>query len=242
MERSHRHVELVAVGVLDMEILAVRASNREHLQTRVAADAVRLVHHRRPDAEFAQIANHALGVSCAAAPAAALGSAGAEELRFRDHRKRRRLDACAALQSTDRHREPGVARDELDPGIDQRRSQAMGPERFQQHLPAPRRLRNDEAAPGMRIEEILQESDWTGRPPVDRQRGWRGRRERHGDLPPVPSSAVRCSRMPGCAASFENSSSTGAKISSGASTGRSRSWRRFSYRSRVSLQNALAAS
>ena len=48
VQRRDRHVQAVAVGVLDAQELALGAADLQRLEAAVAADAMVLVHHRRP--------------------------------------------------------------------------------------------------------------------------------------------------------------------------------------------------
>ena len=149
MQRSHRHVELVVVRVVDAEELPVRAADGQDFEARVAPDAMCLVHHRRPDSKLAEIAHHPFEVAPDAAPATPLGGARAEELRFGDDRNGRGADPRAVLEPRDRHPEQGVAGDERAPGLDELRLRAVRCESLQQDLPPSRRFRDDETATGL---------------------------------------------------------------------------------------------
>ena len=159
------------------------------------------VYHGGPDSELVQVPHHPLGVSSSPATAAALGGTCTEQLRFRDHRHRRRIDPRTVLQLGDGHRESGAARDEIAPRLDELRLQTVRAEGLQQNFPPPRRLGDDEASPRMRSEEVLQEADRSFRPSVDGERGWRLRGERDDGAALVLGAAAQAhagiGRQPG---------------------------------------------
>ena len=190
VQRSHRHVELVAVGVVDAQEFPVHATHRQHLETRVTSHAMCLVHHRRADPQLAQVAHQPFGVASAGAAAAALGGARAEELRLGDHRDGRRIDPRAVLECGNGHGESRAAPRELVPGLDQLRPQSVRTQGLGQDLPPSRRFRHEEAAAGLSGEEVLQKPDRPGRSPVDRQCRRRTRRERDGGAAPALALAA----------------------------------------------------
>ena len=199
MQRTHRHVELVVVGVVDPEKLSDHAADGENFETRVASDAMGFVHHRRFDPQLVQVPHDPFRVPACPATTAALGGACAEELRLRDHRQRRRVDARTVLQLGDGHGESGAARDEIAPRLDELRRQTVRAQGFQQDLPPPGRLGDDEASARVCGEEVLQEADGSVRPPVDGQCRRRLRGEPDGAAAFVPVSAAqahagRCSQ------------------------------------------------
>ena len=167
LQRPHRHVELVAVRVVDPEELSARAADRQDFEACVAPDAMRLVDDRRAHPEFVQVANQPLGISFPPATPASLGSARSEELRFGNHSHGRGIDARAVLELRDGHRKSGVARDEIAPGLDEYRLQTVRAQGFQQNLSPSRGLRDNEASACMRGEKVLKEADRPFRPPVD---------------------------------------------------------------------------
>ena len=57
-----RHVQAVALGVLDLEVFAGHAAGFERDQAAVAADAVVLVHDRRAFGQLAEVADDLLRV------------------------------------------------------------------------------------------------------------------------------------------------------------------------------------
>ena len=88
MQRVHRHVDAVAVLVLEHQEFPGLAADLHRHQPLVAADAVFLVHHRRPGIEVLQVAQDRLGVGGALA-ATLLAGTRPEQLRLGDHRDRR---------------------------------------------------------------------------------------------------------------------------------------------------------
>jgi hypothetical protein len=84
-ELRHRHVELVAVGVFEVQELGLAFAQVHVHQAHVAADAVAGVHHRVAGLELGQVAQpafHGGGLAAVAAGAAAGG--GGVELGFGD--------------------------------------------------------------------------------------------------------------------------------------------------------------
>ena len=152
---------------------------------------MRFVDHRRPGPQLAQVAYQPFGIASAPTPPPALGGARPEELRFRDHRHRRDIDICAVFQLGDGDRESGATGDERAPGLEELRLQPVRTQRIEQDLPPPRRLRDDEAAAGMRGEEILKKADRPGRPSVHRQRRRCLRGERDGGAALVLAATVQ---------------------------------------------------
>ena len=101
----HGHVQLVAAGVFEHHELAVLAGHLHDLQADVAAHAVFLVDHRRARPEGGEVAQDGLRIGGGAAPAAFLARALAEELRFAEHRDRRRDDVEPAISGATDMRE-----------------------------------------------------------------------------------------------------------------------------------------
>ncbi len=88
MQRGHRHIELVAAGVLQQQEFVLLAVHLHVHQALVAPDAVVQVHHRRAGADLAQGADAQLVAALlAGAPAAALHHPLAVELAFGDHQQ-----------------------------------------------------------------------------------------------------------------------------------------------------------
>ena len=78
VQRLHRHVQLVAVGILEHEKLAGVAGDVHGLQPDVASHAVGFVHHRRADAQVRQLLEDFRGIALGAAAPAFLTRAIAE--------------------------------------------------------------------------------------------------------------------------------------------------------------------
>ena len=88
VQLRHRHIELVAAVVLQMQELGVALAEVHVEETEVAADAVRDVHHRVADLELGKVAQpafHGGGLARVAAHAAARG--GGIELGLGQHRE-----------------------------------------------------------------------------------------------------------------------------------------------------------
>ena len=62
MQRRHRHVEQVAVGVFDAQVLAGNAAHGHGFQSPVTADAVGFVHHRCPGPQLGEVADDAFRI------------------------------------------------------------------------------------------------------------------------------------------------------------------------------------
>ena len=174
LQRPHRHVELVAVRVVDSEELSARAADRQDFETRVAPDAMRLVHDRR--AQSGARSGHEPDPSGSPFPPAtpaSLGSARTEELRFGDHGHARGVSMHAPSSSSATviasRASPAM---NFAPGLDEYRLQTVRAQGFQQNLSPSRSLRDNEASACMRGEKILKEADRPFRPPVDGQCGW----------------------------------------------------------------------
>jgi hypothetical protein len=89
MQRLHRHVQLVAVGILEHQEFTGVAGDVHGLQPDVAAHAVGFVHHGRADAQIRQLLEYFGRIAFGAAAAAFLPRAIAEELRFGENLQRR---------------------------------------------------------------------------------------------------------------------------------------------------------
>jgi hypothetical protein len=88
VQLRHRHVELVAAVVLQVQELGVALAEVHVQEAEVAADAVLDVHHRVADLELGQVAQpafHGGGLAAVAAHAAARG--GGVELGLGEHRE-----------------------------------------------------------------------------------------------------------------------------------------------------------
>ena len=95
VQRLHRNIQLVAVGIFEHQKLAGVAGDVHGLQADVAADAIGFVHHRRADAQVRQLLEYFRRIALGAAPSAFLPRAIAEQLRFGQDFQRRRLQPQA---------------------------------------------------------------------------------------------------------------------------------------------------
>ena len=97
VQRLHRHVELVAVGILEHQKFAGVARDVHGLQADVAADPVGFVHHRRADAQVGQLLEYLGRVALGTPAPALLPRPVAEELRLGENLERRRLEPAAPI-------------------------------------------------------------------------------------------------------------------------------------------------
>ena len=65
VQACHRHIEAVALGVLQGEELPFLVAQADYLQPQVATHAVVDVHHRRPGAQLGEVADDRLAVPLA---------------------------------------------------------------------------------------------------------------------------------------------------------------------------------
>src|SRR3546814_7394424 len=80
LQLRDRHVQAVALGVLDLEVFAGLAAGFERHQAAVAADAMVLVHDRRAFGQLAQVADDRFWLAPGAPAAARLRGALGEQL------------------------------------------------------------------------------------------------------------------------------------------------------------------
>src|SRR5437867_11770091 len=66
MQAGHRYVELGVIGVQQMQELGRAVTQVARSETKSAANAVLLVHHRIADTDFGQVAQHRIDVGPAA--------------------------------------------------------------------------------------------------------------------------------------------------------------------------------
>ena len=158
----HRHVELVAARVFEHQELAVLAGDLHHLQADVAAHAVFFVHDRRARAEVVRSRRIACGIDGGAAPAAFLPRALTEELRFGEHRDRRREDVEARPSpgATDSAKRASLSTNSCQPATGCGVS-AMRAQHLEQHFASPGRIRGEQHPPGVVSQEML---EWRERP------------------------------------------------------------------------------
>ncbi len=89
MQRLHRNIQLVAIGIFEHQKLARVAGDVHGLQADVAADSVGLVHHRSADSKIRQFLEDLRRIAFGPAPAALLPCAIAEQLSFGENLQRR---------------------------------------------------------------------------------------------------------------------------------------------------------
>ena len=96
MQVRHRHVELVALGVLDAQELGFLAADIKRFQPGVAAHAVIFMHDGRADRNFRKIAQDGVRIAPdTAATTRRIGAFGVE-LALGQHAQRR-LSECKAV-------------------------------------------------------------------------------------------------------------------------------------------------
>src|SRR5439155_7894905 len=98
MQARHRYVELGVIGVQQMQELVWAFTQVERGETKIAADAVLLMHDRIADADFGQIPQHGIDVGPAALPLAWPAHDASVELRLGEQRELRRRPHEAAVQ------------------------------------------------------------------------------------------------------------------------------------------------
>ena len=103
-----RHVQAVALGVLDFEVFALLAAGHERDQPAVAADAVVLVHDRRACGQLAEIADDRFGFASGALATARLRGAFGEQLALGENGQRWRGDGEAVVERGDGNGEAGA--------------------------------------------------------------------------------------------------------------------------------------
>ena len=226
-----RHVQAVALGVLDLQVFAGHAAGFERDQAAVAADAVVLVHDRRAFGQLAQVADDRFGLAPGAlAPASWLAGALGEQLAFGEHGERAaRVEREAVVQRRDGDREARRRRPTnagqpgstvgLQPGGLQQFAAALraGPANRRRSARGPDSSTGTtcSAAAGRRV---LRRDRQRRRGLVAQRRGAFALRMRRRRRPRRAAPWLSCSR-----------SASGDRYSSaGGSSGRSRSWRRCS--------------
>ena len=79
MQGRHRHVKLVALGVLEVQKLLLQSRDVEGAQAEITSHTMIFVHHRFADVQFGQVANRLIDVEVAAFAPALLLDALAEQ-------------------------------------------------------------------------------------------------------------------------------------------------------------------
>ena len=158
MQRGHRHVQLVAAGVLQCEEFGRPLVDFQRLETEIAADAVVLVHHRRAGGEVAQVADDRLGVALAGPALGLRTTAAAEQLRLgQDGEGVFRRRAQEALVDR-KHGQPAPRRGgaEVGEALERFRADAEARQGAAQHLAAARGVGGEQHAAGKTLEEVEQ--------------------------------------------------------------------------------------
>ena len=169
----------------------------------------------------------ACGSDCGAPAAPFLPRALAEQLRLAEHGDRRRDDVEPGHLRRDAQREWRVAVDELVPAGDARGFEPVRAQHLEQHFAPAGRIRGQQHASRERVEEILERRQRPLGAQVDAPFLRRGGGEVEAFA--ASSSILKLSRSTRVKVSSRACSSSGARYSSsGASTGRSTSWRRSS--------------
>jgi hypothetical protein len=136
MQLCDRHVELVALRVFDLEVFGAFAARVERDQSAIATDAVILVHDRRADCEFAQIADDGFRIASGSFAATHARRAIGIELALGQHAQRRFGQREAVVERRDGDRE--ARQRTLTPTLSRLRERGCAKER----LPSRNRLWN----------------------------------------------------------------------------------------------------
>ena len=188
LERLHRHVELVAAGVLEHQELGQDAAGVHGREAEVAAYAVILVHDRRPGAQVGELLDDAGRVPVRPSPASLLPCALAEELLLGVQREQRFLQRNAGGERCDRDTERSVAREKLAPSRDGTWGDPARTQQVEQQFAATGRLRGEQHATRVRRERRCERIDRFLATLVEAQR-WSGGAAEVDDDPRV--TAVR---------------------------------------------------
>jgi hypothetical protein len=125
VQLRHRHVQLVAVGVLQMQEFGFALAQVHVGEADVAADAVLQMHHRIADLQFGQIAQEVLGSDLATVALAARTRLRRVELAFGHQREWWRLQHEAFGQRPDGDRQCGFRREHRIEAIARRTGQTV---------------------------------------------------------------------------------------------------------------------
>lgn len=138
MQLGYRHIELVALGVLDREEFPVRATDIELEQALIPADTMIDVNDRRADRQFGQITDHRFGIACRAFAATTLLGTFAEQFALGQHADRG-LDQgkpCSSAATVIANRAGVAGSDKLFPRADRGHRHASGAYLFGQRFAA----------------------------------------------------------------------------------------------------------
>ena len=151
-ERGDRHIQLVAAGIGQRQVLVFDAAGREPLQPQIAADAVFLVYYRGIELQVGEVAHDAGRVARRLAPPH-LARALAEQQRFRHYGQWRMVQHQAQFQWRDRDRQHLPGGHEGRPVVQHGWMDAEAGQLIAQRLAAPGGFRGDEDATGKAVDE-----------------------------------------------------------------------------------------
>ncbi|MNM80766.1 hypothetical protein D3C81_927420 [compost metagenome] len=107
MQLRDRHVQAVALGVLDLQEFAGHAADVHRDQATVAADTMIFMDDGRAFGQLAQVTDDGFRLTTSAARAPRLTGTFGEQLPLGKHRHRRLGDGKAIIQRRNGNREPG---------------------------------------------------------------------------------------------------------------------------------------
>src|SRR5690606_17483166 len=99
VQLADRHVQSVALGVLDLDVLVLLAAGFERDQAAVAADAMVLMDDRRAFGQLAEVTDDRLGFAPGALAATWLARTLGEQLALGEHGELRDVEGEAVLQN-----------------------------------------------------------------------------------------------------------------------------------------------
>ena len=159
LECLHRHVELVALGILEHQELGGQAARVHGGQPEVAADAVVFVHHGCAWPQVGELLDDAGGVAVRASAPALLARAIAEQLLLGIQGDGRVGEHHARGERGDRNGDRRVAGEELVPAGDDARLDAERPQQVEQQFAATGGFRGQQHPPRMRGEPLGERPD-----------------------------------------------------------------------------------
>ena len=140
LQRLHRHVQLVAVRVLEDQELGRQAACIQRREPEVAAHAVVLVHDRCAGAQVGQLLDDARGIAVRPAPAALLLRALAGQLLLGEQHHRGIAERRAGRDRRNGDREGVLRIEELAPARHRLRLEPLATQQLHQQLTTSRRL------------------------------------------------------------------------------------------------------
>ena len=164
VQGQDRDVELVAVRVLEVEVLPGDPGRGEGDEPPVAPDPVALVHHRIPRLKLGEVADDALHVTGAGAPPAGRRGPAAEEERLGKDRDGRVVEDRAPLDLGEDDPEPpflGIV-EEGGPTGEPVGAEVVAPQGLDEGLHPARRLDEEQDPAREPFEELLEERERLG--------------------------------------------------------------------------------